>query len=217
MILWYENEHKQVPGKDHKAQPFHPGPTCAASALSMGTRLGPVRAGGGLPVTLERENGFGGAFTDFFSGAACAVLVVLAAPDDSFARFTFSFSSATAGRVRDTGTGSALAFPFSFAVSFVTGPVVLDFTFACAFLSRSGFSSSSVIPNSAARLLCGGIAGIGVDTVGAGVGEPSESSSASSVSASRSGRSMFGLSGEFASMRILLRGLGFTGEYACLM
>jgi len=199
-------------------QPFHIRPTGAASALSMGTRLAPPLPGGSLPATFGLAKGFGAPFV----GAVLLFIDEPGAPEvaplDSFARLTFSFSSATAGRVREGTVGSALAFPFSFTVNLGaaaagTAPVLRFARFRGTFFSLSGgLSSSSEMPNSCARLLVGARTGGAVGAPGVG-----DSSSICSSRESNCGRSMSGLSGEFASMRILLRGLGLTGEYACII
>lgn len=200
-------------------------PMGAASALPMGTRRAPPFPGASLPAPEGFENGLGGTF----AGAVLLPPSVFALPSEgpspvppeSFARFTFSFSSVPAARVRDAAAGlddSALPLPFSFADSLGAAgraPGGLRFaTFACVF-SRSAGGLSSDMPSSSARLLGGARTGGAI--VATGVGECSSSPSISLSRAPRRGRSMSGLSGEFASMRIRLRGLGFAGEYAWIM
>lgn len=127
----------------------------------------------------------------------------LAIPVPDFTRFSFSGAAA---RVRDD---TGLVLPLSAAKTRWS-----DFAFG--FLSSSGLlsSSSSGKPSSAARLSAGSFFA-NVCTGPAELGEMSELLSSESGGMWRAGPG--GLFGELASNKILLRGLGFTGEYACIM
>jgi len=191
------------------SQPFHAGATTPASALSIGTRLAPPLTfgtifGGGtaaelaLDVEVDREF--------FFTIAASLSSSVR----DRFALFSFS-NVAVVVRVLlvPVRRSSTRALPLSLEGT------LRSILLCLVFFARSGCSSSSSsseTPSSVGRLL------MAPKVMGSpGVGEMS-GLSFSSLTVPIDGIPTFsGLSGEFASIRIRLRGLGFTGEYACIM
>lgn len=181
-------------------QPRHPGKG-AASALPIGTLLAPP-----LPT-----GNFTGTF-DVGLAATSGLLVLEAlggfvggAPNmggeprrDSLSRFSFSPAPTvlvfpvTAGK-----TGSSLALLLSFDVRFFVSalsPFFAFTTFRSVFFSLSGLSSSSLA--AAPPTIVGTGHPVGVVSLPSGFGNNSDS----------------GLSGESASMRMRLSGLGFTGE-----
>ena len=182
-------------------QPRHPGKG-AASALPIGTLLAPPLPAGNFTGTF-----------DVGLAATSGLLVLEAlggfvggAPNmggeprrDSLSRFSFSPAPTVLVFPVTAGTtGSSLALLLSFDVRFFVSalsPFFAFTTFRSVFFSLSVLSSSSLAA-AAAPTIAGTGHPVGVVSLPSGFGNNSDS----------------GLSGESASMRMRLSGLGFTGE-----
>ena len=182
----------------HLRQPRHPG-KAAASALPIGTLLAPPFPtgifAGTFVVPLTAPSGL--VVVEVLDGFVEGALVVGGELlREGLSRFSFSPAPVALDLLAAVGTvGSSLVLALSFDVRLFVSPFFTCATFRCVFFSLSGLSSSPFAVGAAAV------------TAGAGhpVGVVSALSGLSNASAS-------GLSGESASRRMRLSGLGFTGE-----
>lgn len=186
----------------------------AASALSIGTRLAPPLTfatifGGttvelALEVDAERELFFATATVDALRSSSVLGRLVL---------FSFSNVAVVVPRclLDPFRRSSARALPLSFTGDLRSALLRCFVCFSCKGGCPPASSSSSETPSSAAKLL------IAPNVIASpGVGEMS-GLSFSSLRELSDGIRFSGLSGEFASIRMRLSGLGLTGEYACIM
>lgn len=188
----------------HVRQPRHPG-RGAASALPTGTLRAPLLPtgsfGGTLVVGLAAPSGL--LVAEVLDGFVEGTPSMGGDPlRDDLSRFSFSPAPTVLGFPVTGGmAGSSLTLTLSFDARFF-GSALLPFsffdctTFRSVFFSRSGLSSSSLAITAPITVTAGMGHPVGVVSSASGLDNGSDS----------------GLSGESASMRMRLSGLGLTGE-----